>query len=282
LGSSVYTGALERGFALSRSDVTGATVEAELERTGYMGSDMPPRPDCFIEFHIEGDDKMEKSGAKIAPFARHWGASKVRIEVTGEQNHTGPTPMNDRHDAVLGAAYIIAKVRELADSAADTLYTSVARVDVSPNSPNIVPGKAVLFAELRAPEPSMLEWAEAELRSALPSLAERAAVQVEILSVERRPAGKFDARLIALCESVADDLDLPRMRLDTIAGHDGVALNAIMPAIVIAVPSVNGVIHRNDEFTSEEDLLAGANVLLQMIARLDAANGSLDGAGEHA
>lgn len=280
LGSSVYAGAVEREFALSRTDMAGATVKAELERTGYMGSDVAPRPDCFIELHIEGDDKMEKSGARIAPFVRHWGASKVRIEVTGEQNHTGPTPMEDRRDAVLGAAYIIAKVKELADEAADTLYTSVARLDVSPNSPNIVPGKAVLFAELRAPEPSMLEWAEAELRAALPGLADRAAVRAEILSVERRPAGKFDARLIAMCERAADRLGLQRMQLDTIAGHDGVALNAIMPSIVIAVPSVGGVIHRHDEFTSENDLLAGANVLLQMIAGLDTANGSLDDAGE--
>ena len=70
LGSSVYAGTVEREFALSRTDVTGATVESELRRTGYMGSDPAPKPDCFIELHIEGDDKMEKSGAKIAPFVR--------------------------------------------------------------------------------------------------------------------------------------------------------------------------------------------------------------------
>jgi N-carbamoyl-L-amino-acid hydrolase len=85
--------------------------------------------------------------------------------------------------------------------------------------------------------------------------------------------------LIALCEQVADDLGLQRMQLDTIAGHDGVALNGIMPSIVVAVPSVNGVIHRNDEFTSEEDLIAGGNVLLQMIERIDAAGGDLAKAG---
>lgn len=281
LGSSVYAGAVDRTFALSRTDMTGTSVKAELKRTAYMGSDPPPRADCFIEFHIEGDDKMEKSGAKIAPFVRHWGASKVRIEVTGEQNHTGPTPMEDRHDAVLGAAYIIAKIKDLTEQASDTLYTSVARLDISPNSPNIIPGKAVLFAELRAPEPDILEWAEAELRSALPTLADRASVSAEIVSVERRPAGKFDARLIALCKRAADDLGLKRMQLDTIAGHDGVALNAIMPSIVVAVPSVKGVIHRHDEFTADEDLVAGANVLLQMIARLDAANGSLDDVGDN-
>ncbi|ANT62461.1 Zn-dependent hydrolase [Salipiger sp. CCB-MM3] len=276
LGSSVFAGGLTREFALARTDRDGLSVEAELNRTGYMGSDPAPQPDIYLEIHIEGDDKMEKAGARIAPFVRHWGALKVRIEVTGEQNHTGPTPMEDRHDAVLGAAYIIAKVRELADTASDTLFTSVARVDISPNSPNIVPGKAILFAELRAPEPAMLEWSEAELRAALPGLAEKAAVSAEIVSVDRRPAGRFDARLVALAESAADDFGYPRIAIDTIGGHDAVAVNAILPSIVVAVPSVNGVIHRNDEYTSPEDLNAGGDVLVEMIRRIDRAGGNLD------
>lgn len=279
LGSSVYAGTITRNFALGRSDGNGITVKAELERIGYMGSDSLPKPHCYIEVHIEGDSKMEKAGAKIAPFVRHWGALKVRIEVTGEQNHTGPTPMEERHDAVLGSAYIIAKVKDLADTASDTLYTSVARVEISPNSPNIVPGSAILFAELRAPEPEMLEWAETELTAALPGLAAKASVVARIVSIDRRPAGKFDARLVTLCENVADDFGMPRMQLDTIAGHDAVALNAVLPSIVIAVPSVNGVIHRNDEFTSAEDLATGGDVLVEMIRRIDQAGGSLDLAG---
>lgn len=64
------------------------------------------------------------------------------------------------------------------------------------------------------------------------------------------------------------------------AGHDAVAINAVLPSIVIAVPSVNGVIHRCDEYTSPEDLAAGGNVLLDMIRQLDLAGGSLDNAGD--
>ncbi|AJE47565.1 Zn-dependent hydrolase [Celeribacter indicus] len=282
LGSSVFAGGVSRDFALARTDREGRSVADELRRTGYMGADPAPQPDCYLEIHIEGDSKMEQAGARIAPFVRHWGALKLRIEVTGEQNHTGPTPMEDRHDAVLGAAHIIAKVRELADTAPDTLYTSVARVDISPNSPNIVPGKAVLFCELRAPEPEMLEWSEAELRAALPGLAQKAAVTAGIVSVDRRPAGKFDSRLVTLAEAAADAFGYPRMRLDTIGGHDAVAVNAILPAIVVAVPSVNGVIHRNDEYTSPEDLAAGGDVLVEMIRRIDTAKGSLDLAAEGA
>lgn len=282
LGSSVFTGAITEDFALARQDRNGHSVAEELERTGYRGTDPAPRPDCYLEVHIEGDTAMERAGARIAPFVRHWGALKLRIEVEGKQNHTGPTPMEDRHDALLGAAHIITFVRNLADTAADTLYTSVARVDVTPNSPNVVPGKAVLFAELRAPTPEMLEWAQAELLAALPELAAQARVTASVLSVDHRPAGRFDARLVTLCEQAADRLGLPRMRLDTIAGHDAVALNAVVPSIVIAVPSVNGVIHRNDEYTSPEDLQAGADVIMDMVRRIDQAGGSLDKATEGA
>lgn len=276
LGSSVFAGALDLDWALERRDRDGMSVGDELVRTGYKGRDPAPRPDLYLEIHIEGDAKMERAGARIAPFLRHWGALKVRIEVTGEQNHTGPTPMEDRKDAVLGAAHIIAFVRELADTAADTLFTSVARVDISPNSPNIVPGKAVLFAELRAPEAEMLAWSEARLREALPSLAAKASVTAEIAAVDRREAGRFDPRLVALTERIADDFDYSRMRLDTIGGHDAVAVNAVAPAIVVAVPSVGGVIHRNDEYTSPEDLAAGGDILVEMIRRIDAAGGNLD------
>jgi N-carbamoyl-L-amino-acid hydrolase len=278
LGSSVYAGALPLDWALDRWDRDGLSVGDELVRTGYKGTDPAPKADAYLEIHVEGDANMENAAARIAPFLRHWGALKVRIEVTGEQNHTGPTPMADRKDALLGAAYIIAEVKRLADTASDTLYTSVARLDVKPNSPNIVPGQAILFAELRAPEPAMLEWSEAALREAVPRLAAMAGVTAEIASVDRRPAGRFDDRLVRLSELSADTFGYSRMQLDTIGGHDAVAVNDLMPAIVVAVPSVNGVIHRNDEFTSIEDLVAGGNVLLDMIRRIDVAGGSLDDA----
>lgn len=276
LGSSVFAGLVDLDWALARRDRDGKSVGEELVRTGYKGTDTAPRPDLYLEIHIEGDARMETAGARIAPFLRHWGALKVRIEVTGEQNHTGPTPMEDRKDAVLGAAHIIAEIRRLADIAEDTLFTSVARVDVSPNSPNIVPGKAVLFCELRAPEPAMLDWSETSLRAALPELAAKAATRAEIVSIDRRPAGKFDPRLARLTERVADDFGLPRMQLDTIGGHDAVAVNAILPSLVFAVPSVGGVIHRNDEYTSPEDLAAGGDVLTDMVRRIDRAGGDLD------
>lgn len=276
LGSSVFSGENSLEFALSRQDRDGKSVADELARTGYAGTDTAPEPVAYLEVHIEGESELEQAGRHIAPFARHWGALKVKIEVTGEQAHTGPTKMALRKDALLGAAYIMAELRRLADTAPDTLYTSCARLDISPNSANIVPEKVVMFCELRAPEQNMLDWSEAGLRAALPGLAEQAFVSAEIVSVDRRPAGRFDSRLIRLVERGADENGYGRLELDTVGGHDAVTIQRRIPAIVFVVPSVDGVIHRYNEYTSPEDLAKGGDVLVSMIRRIDAAGGDLD------
>lgn len=276
LGSSVFSNENTLEFALARKDREGRTVAEELVRVGYAGTDTAPEPAAYIEIHVEGGPVLEREGLSVAPQVRHWGALKIKIEVTGHQAHTGPTPMEERKDAVLGAAYVIAEVKRLADAATDTLYTSVARVDVSPNSPNIVPEKAILFCELRSPEQDMLDWSEANLRAALPELMVKAGVVGEIVSIDRRPAGRFDDRLIRLVELAADAHGYKRTQLDTVGGHDAVTINRRIPAIVFVVPSVNGVIHRYDEFTKPEDLANGGDVMTDMVRRIDAAGGDLD------
>ncbi len=278
LGSSVYTGELELGFALSRRDGDGHSVESELARTGYLGQDMSPQADTYIEFHIEGNTELEASSRHIGPFARYWGAYKFRVVMLGEKAHTGPTAMHLRKDAGLGAAYVIAGLRAMSDARNGALYTSVGRLVVEPNSPNMVPDRATMFIELRSPDPKALDEAEAELMQLLAESARRARVTHDVLSVDKRNAGAFDARLVALAESEASALGLSTLRLDTIGGHDAVPLSRKCPGIVVAVPSVGGILHHPAEFTEAHDLVNGANVLVRMLARLNECGGDLEAA----
>lgn len=278
LGSGVYAGELELDFALAREDGDGLSVGAELARIGYAGTDAAPRADCYIEFHVEGDTALEQSGRHIGPFERYWGALKVRAAMLGERAHTGPTVMAERKDAGLGAAYVMAGLRAMSDKRDGALYTSVGRLVVEPNSPNMVPERATMFIELRAPEQPMLEEAEAELMVLLEESAARASVGHEVISVDRRQAGRFDPRLVALCEAEAAAQGLETMRLETIGGHDAVPLSRYCPGIVIAVPSVGGILHHPDEYTTPEDCERGANVLAAMLWRLHEAEGDLDAA----
>lgn len=278
LGSGVYGGEHALEYALDRRDGDGHAVGDELDRIGYRGSDAAPAPDAYVEFHVECGPELENAGRTIGPFLRYWGAVKVRAVMIGEQAHTGPTAMALRKDALLGAAHLISGLREMADTAEDVLHTSVGRLEVSPNSPNIVPGRVTLFIELRSPSPETLERAEAQLDALLEASAARAGVHVEVAARDRRPAGKFDAHLAQMAETEAAEMGLGTMHLDTIGGHDAIPVGRRCPAIVIAVPSVGGICHNAAEYTAPNDLLAGANVLARMLWRLELAGGDLSAA----
>ena len=267
LGSGVYTGELALDFAHARADGEGIRVDDALDDIGYRGDTAPPLPAAYIELHIEGSSKLEEAGLRFAAFTRYWGATKYRLAFNGRQAHTGPTPMADRQDALLAAADLITRLKAMADRVGTDLHTSVGRLEVYPNSPNVVPGRAVCFIELRSGSPKVLAAAETEMLKAIERAADAAVVTSEVLAVDLRRAGPMDSGLVALAKEVAETLGEKTLELDTIGGHDAVSMAPVCPSIVIAVPSVGGVIHHPTEFTSEEDRLLGAEILTGMLWR---------------
>ena len=74
-------------------------------------------------------------------------------------------------------------------------------------------------------------------------------------------------RIIA---AAAERLGLSYRLMPSGAGHDAQDMAHIAPTGMIFVPSVGGISHSPDEFTSAEDMANGANVLLQTILTIDA------------
>lgn len=268
LGSSVYAGAMGLDDALARRDAEGVSVAEALAAIGYAGDAAPPYPAAYVELHVECGPRLEAAGRRFGVFRRYWGATKYRVALMGEQAHTGPTPMDVRHDALLGAAYLIAETRGLAERAGGTLHSSVGRIEVTPNSPNVVPDEAVLFIELRSAEPAVIDAAEAALGMLIAECAARARVRAEIRAIDRRRPGRLDAGLVALAERCAAVRGQSVLPLDTIAGHDAVSMAALCPSVVIGVPSVGGICHHPHEYTAPEDLELGAQILTDMLWHL--------------
>lgn len=267
LGSGFHAGQHTLEFALGRKDGDGISVADALAAIGYVGTAASPIPDALIEMHIEGGAYLERAGKRVAPFDRFWGATKYRLAFTGRQAHTGPTPMAERYDALLAAGLLIADVRGIADSIGLEMHTSVGRLEVSPNSPNVVPGEAVLFIELRSPEPAILASAEDRLKVCAQRAADRAGVGFEVRSIDRRTPGRLDAGLSKLAEETAALLgEETTMRLDTIGGHDSIVLASVTKALVVAVRST-GIMHHPSEFAAPEDRVFGAQLLAGMLWR---------------
>ena len=64
-------------------------------------------------------------------------------------------------------------------------------------------------------------------------------------------------------------------RMQTMAGHDSVAMNTVTPSVMMFIPSADGVSHCEREFTSDEDMITGLTSLVGVLHRM--VQGELDG-----
>ena len=88
-----------------------------------------------------------------------------------------------------------------------------------------------------------------------------------ILEIEPVPLADEIKECIA---AAAEKLGHTHMRLPAMAGHDAQVVGRVAKAGMIFVPSKDGRSHSPAEFTSDEDVERGANVLLLTLLKLAA------------
>lgn len=268
MGSAVFAGRLDCETALAARDGKGIALREALAEIGFLGSDAPPaKVAAYLEAHIEQGPNLERAGLTIGVVEGNWGTSKYEVEVAGRAAHTGPTPMAERRDALLPAAELILFVRALSDETGGKLLSSVGRLDVAPNSTNVVAETVRLFVEFRDVDGGRLADICGRFEAKARALA-RPGIAVGMRRTVDREPGSFDARLRDLIAAQAEACGHRPMRLHTVAGHDAVALAPVVPSAMLFVPSKDGVSHNELEFTRPEHLLAGAEVLARAMARL--------------
>ncbi|WP_112322194.1 Zn-dependent hydrolase [Oceanibium sediminis] len=268
LGSGVFTGDIPASQALAATDKDGVSLREALSRIGYLGEGQGPRPSRYVEIHVEQGTRLEATGNDIGVVATCWGARKLLVEVTGKPDHTGPTPMAARRDALCAAARIVVRVNDLATGAPFPVHGSVGRMDIEPNSPNTVAERVRMWVELRSGDAAVLEQVEAELMLSFAEIQQVSGCTIADSSAEGREVVEFDDTAATRVEAVLDQAGLRHMRLPTIAGHDAIRMQRICPTTLLFVPSRRGISHSPDEFTSDAQMTRGLNALTLAIARL--------------
>ena len=273
LGSLVYVGGLSLEEALEIEAIDGAILGEELTRIGYRGPApcpaIPPR--AFIELHIEQGPLLEDEGKTIGVVTGVQGISWTEYLVKGQSNHAGTTPMHLRHDAGYVAARIATEAREVATRMGGRQVATVGRMNLHPDLVNVVAREARLTVDLRNTDETLLVEAENQIKECVNSLEESEGVTIESRSLARFEPVVFDQQVIEIVSETASDLGLSATHMPSGAGHDAQMLARVCPTGMIFVPSKDGISHNPNEHTDREDLVAGANVLLQSVLALDAA-----------
>ena len=273
VASGTFVGAYEVGWVHDRRADDGAFYGAELARIGYLG-DAPVggrTPDAYFELHIEQGPILDAARVPVGVVTHGYPVRGFLVEATGETAHTGPWPMEKRRNALVGVARLAAAVDDIGWAHAATGgKATAARLVASPNKPGILSDWAQLVCDIRHEDEAVAEdMAEAVLQ-AVEACARKA--QVEMRVVERWSWGGriFDNSLIDLVRQGAARLGHPTLDVPSQAGHDAYFLARICPTAMVFTPCRDGITHHNLEFTTRDEQVPGADVLLQaVLARAD-------------
>ena len=270
LGSLVFAGGLGIDAALAAVGADGSVLGAELARIGYAGPAEPgfAVPHAYLELHIEQGPVLERDGIAIGAVENLQGISWQRVVIDGAANHAGTTPMAMRRDAGHAAARVVVFLRDYMLAAGLGGVATVGTLALEPNVVNVVSGRASFTVDLRHPDEMRLRAAEAALADFLAALAAQEGVDIRAERLARFAPVAFDDNLCRLIETAARDRQLSVRRMTSGAGHDAQMLARLCPAAMIFVPSRGGISHSPREHTEPDQLAAGAEVLLDVTAKL--------------
>ena len=270
MGSLAYVGGMGVEEVLGTVGIDGCRVGDELMRIGYAGpTPCPaPAPRAFVELHIEQGPVLEIEGSVIGAVTGVQGISWQEVTIDGQSNHAGTTPMSMRHDPAYVASAIAVFLRDLAGRYGGNQVCTVGKIDLHPNLVNVVPARAVLTLDVRNTDEVLLRRAESEIAARLEALAKEEGVTITSRPLARFEPVEFAETVVSLVETVAERHGLTCMRLPSGAGHDAQMLARVCPTGMVFVPSHRGISHNPAEHTDAADLVAGCDVLLQVMMSL--------------
>ncbi|MEZ4682780.1 MAG: Zn-dependent hydrolase [Caldilineaceae bacterium] len=223
---------------------------------------------AFLEIHIEQGPILEAKGAKLAAVSGIVGIRRAIYRVHGRANHAGTTSMELRHDALAAAAELISTVERIAQAHPGTVGT-VGKLDVRPNQGNVIPEEVTMMTEMRSLDMDELDAMWQEFTAVIEPACAKRGVTYEEYNATRMNSVLAPAWLHQIIHGICQQHDPQTIVIPSGAGHDANYMSLIAPTAMIFVPSVDGRSHTPEEFTAEEDLARGVQVLAEALVAID-------------
>jgi N-carbamoyl-L-amino-acid hydrolase len=269
LGSGGVAGEFTTDFIYNTKDNENISFQEALKKIQYMGDEKHRLRDIkyFIELHVEQGPILEKNNKLIGIVEGIQGISWLNVKVVGETNHAGPTPMEDRKDALAPSAKMVTKVYEITNEI-EGLKTTVGKLNVKPNITNVIPGEVEFMIDVRHKDDEIRAGTIDRLREQLGTIAVMNNVEVTISTDWNSDAVLFSSEVMDAISEAAGVLGYSTLRLFSGPGHDAKYISKMADTGMIFLPSINGISHNEKELTLEDDIEKGANVLLNTILKL--------------
>ena len=270
VASGAFAGVFDPTWVLGLRDDDGKVFGAELERIGYAGKrDVGGRAiDAYFELHIEQGPILDRETVPVGIVTGGYAVRGMHVDVHGETAHAGPTPMDRRRNALVGAAMLAVAVNDVGwKYHATEGKATVPRLVAWPNKAGILPEYAQITCDVRHAEAVVAEQMWAEVKAAIPDCARRANVDMRIAGEWQFGSERFDPACIRLIREAADMLGVGHRDILSQAGHDAYYVSRIAPTAMIFTPCRDGISHNEAEHAELDYTVPGVNVLLHAVLR---------------
>ncbi|MEK3855819.1 allantoate deiminase [Cytobacillus sp. FSL H8-0458] len=271
-GSKNIAGCAYKKDVENLADSNGIIFSDAINEAGFRFRDetLSPRQDLkvFVEVHVEQGNVLETEKKSVGIVKCIVGQRRFTIEVKGQANHAGTTPMGYRRDAVYAASQMIYETLNMADQYGDPLVATVGRVDISPNIANVVPGKAAFTLDLRHIDKNTISHFTERFIEKINDISREHGVETVIEKWLDTDPVPMDPEITEIIEKKCKEKNLSYKVMHSGAGHDAQIFAASIPAAMLFVPSKKGISHNPGEYTAPADLAEGVKALISTLYEL--------------
>ncbi len=223
---------------------------------------------AFVELHVEQGNVLESEKKSVGVVHSIVGQRRFNIELTGQANHAGTTPMGYRKDAVYAASQMIYEIISAARKHGDPLVATVGEIAVTPNVVNVVPGKTLFSLDIRHTDKDALVSFTDEVNSILETCAKEHGIELAVNMWMDEDPVPMDQEIVDIMQGYCKENDLNYKLMHSGAGHDSQIFAPKIPTAMLFVPSRDGVSHNPAEFTEPADLAEGVKALIGTLYEL--------------
>ncbi|MQG28998.1 MAG: M20 family metallo-hydrolase [SAR202 cluster bacterium] len=245
-----------------------ADIGGDLSRIGEAVRS-PGELAAYFELHIEQGPYLHQSGNPIGVVTGITGRAVFEVEIEGKANHAGTTPMSTRRDALVSASKLVLNIQKMAAEQEICRVSTVGSIKTIPNAVNVIPGHASIGLEFRDTDMEALAAAEQELRRITDQAVVDDIVDIEVIRHRFTSAVPITADMQVLVAEAAENCGMAWEPLASGAGHDAQAVANIAPVAMIFVPSIDGISHAIEEYSTPQACANGAQVLLELLLLAD-------------
>ena len=246
---------------------------------------------AHIELHIEQANGLETDGLDIGVVTGIKGNFRTVVDVEGTYAHSGATPPQDRYrrDVNKAIGYMIVAmdgvqedylgrgldvVQTVGSLNSDRNHATNDRI--YQNGLTKVSGFGYFSLDVRAIEGGLLGDFSRDLREAILESAANKNVGVSFTELgTEAPVPDLDVNVIDSLEGACLDLGYSHRRMSSGAGHDAAVVakqtrsdGSNIPVGMVFIPCEEGISHDRREFTTNEAIARGANVLAHAIYKI--------------